>query len=261
MELKIGVMDSGVGGLTVVEQLQKQIPEATILYYGNSANCPYGNRSKAQIVELAGKVLRILEKQGVSFVCIACNTISTVIDELQQMVTFPLICIIQPVAHYIATELKPSKVGVIATVATIHSGIYQHLIQSQNLAIEVVGQGSPNLANWIEQGMFDAPEIDEEIKKEMQKILSHTGLRTVILGCTHYPIIEDHFQKLYPGVTFINPAYSMVREVIQKYLKDPVNIPTPKEVQLYTSGDPATFEMIADKIGLQTTEKTKQQLL
>ena len=261
MQLKIGVMDSGVGGLTVVNELQKIIPDATILYYGDSGNCPYGNRSQKDIIELSKKIIDFLLSQEVDFICIACNTISTVIEKLQKDCPIKLIGIIQPVSNYIATVLNPKEIGLVATVDTVQSQEYSIKIHEKNKHITVIGQGSPTLAALIESGEFTTKKIDAEIQKEMQLILQKNAIYFVILGCTHYPIVEDHFKKLYPKITFINPAHYQALVANKVALDKPIKQNTGTDSSIYTSGDTSIFSSIVEKIGIKTQQPVKKLVL
>lgn len=261
MVVKIGVMDSGVGGLTVVEKLSCTIPDAQIIYYGDSGNCPYGNRSRTEIIQLAQKVIQFLQEKEVTFICIACNTISTVIKELEKSCSIPLLSIVEPVAHYLATSLKPESIGVIATMDTIQSKVYSQMIHAENSEVHVVGQGSATLADLIERGEFNGDMINHEIEEEMTKLLAQTALKEVVLGCTHYPIVLDHFEKCFPQITFINPAiYQAEAAKRQIHIID-----SPKKNQLkpiiYTSGDVTTFEKIVTKLNISIQDQVKKQVM
>lgn len=254
-------MDSGVGGLTVVEKLSYAIPDAQIIYYGDSGNCPYGNRSRTEIIQLAQKVIHFLQEKEVAFICIACNTISTVIKELEKSCSIPLLSIVEPVAHYLATSLKPESIGVIATMDTIQSNVYPQMIHAENSEVHVVGQGSATLADLIERGEFNGDMINHEIEEEMTKLLAQIAMKEVVLGCTHYPIVLDHFEQCFPQITFINPAIYQV-EAVKRQIHI---VDSPKKNQLkpiiYTSGNVTTFEKIATKLNISIQDQVKKQVL
>lgn len=259
----IGVMDSGVGGLTVVKELQKLLPQENIIYYGDTANCPYGNRSQDEIVKFAGGIIDFLQTNHVKLVAIACNTMSTVISQLQNHFEIEIIGIVKPAATYIA-KLKPKKVGVVATVFTVETKEYDHLIDAFEPSISVTGQGSPHLAALIESGEFNYTKIDQEIKTEVDKLLAKSPETTsIVLGCTHYPIVEDRFQALYPNIKFINPAHEQaifVKEYLSHHdlLNDSNELST---FSIYTSGDPQKYEIIVNKLQLTTPKEIVHKVL
>ena len=193
----IGVMDSGIGGLTVVRELQRLLPGEDIIYFGDSANCPYGNRTTEQITQLSKNMLQFLGDQGAKTTAIACNTISTLVDRLIPCFDYRIIGIVSPAADAIARD-GLREVGLIATEFTARSGAYEKLIHAHDPSIEVFAQGSPLLAGLVDRGDFNEEEINAEITTQVDKILARRRVSHIILGCTHYPIVEENFKKCYP---------------------------------------------------------------
>ncbi len=247
----IGVLDSGIGGLTVVRELQQLLPGEDIVYFGDSANCPYGNRSREEILALSRRMLRFLGSRSVKAVAIACNTISALADVLSQEFDFPIIGIIAPTAALVARE-GLSDVGLFATEFTIASGGYERLIHALDPSVEVVGKGSPLLAELVDSGKFDKDAIDAEITRQIGNILSRAPVRHIILGCTHYPIVIDSFRRLYPGVEFINPAVEQARAV-GSHLAENGGLSSKEKgtVSLFTSGSPEVFADTASRLGIR----------
>ena len=206
-------MDSGLGGLTVVRELSRLLPEQSLVYFGDNANCPYGNRSQEEILKLSFAMLDFLRDRGVSIAAVACNTISTLIKELRGRYDFPIVSIIEEACKYTA-GLNLTQVGVFATEFTIRQGLYETLLRQLRPEIKVYGVSSRTLAGLVDEGRFNDPAIDTEVRSlvnSMQKACPE--LKHVILGCTHYPIVQDLFEKAAPGVSFINPAVAQALAV------------------------------------------------
>lgn len=250
----IGITDSGVGGLTVVREVQRLLPGEDILYFGDSANCPYGNKTREQLIHFAGNMLRFLEQQGAKLTALACNTTSSMLGDLVGEVRIPLIGIIEPAARFVASEGLDS-VGLISTEFTASSGSYDRAIARYADHVTVVSKGSPSLAALVDCGRFDYDEIDSEIRREMGDILSRRQVRDVILACTHYPIVRDRFEACYPDVRFIDPAREEALEVkntlaSQNLLAERAH----GSLTIYTSGDPAVFDAMCRRLGIAVKE-------
>lgn len=246
----IGVMDSGIGGLTVVRELQRILPGEDIIYFGDSANCPYGNKTAEQIISLSRNMLSFLGKSGVKITAIACNTISTLVEQLTPDFDFKIIGIVSPAADYVAREHVKS-VGLIATEFTVSTKNYDKLIHAHDPSIEVVGKGSPLLAALVDRGDFNERDINTEIKTQIDNILARQKVDHVILGCTHYPIVEDNFKCCYPNITFINPALEQANAV-KSYLaeNDGLSGSERGSFTICTSGDTEVYINVSKRLGL-----------
>jgi len=246
----IGVMDSGIGGLTVVRELQRILPGEDIIYFGDSANCPYGNKTSDQIADLSRAMLRFLGENGVKVTAIACNTISTLIDRLTPHFDYKIIGIVSPAADYIARS-GVQQVGLIATEFTVSTQNYDKLIHQHDPAIEVVGKGSPLLAALVDRGDFNEQDINTEITTQIDNILARRKVDHVILGCTHYPIVEENFKRCYPEITFINPALEQANAV-RDYLsaQDALSDQARGSFTICTSGDPQVYVNVAKRLNL-----------
>ena len=250
----IGVIDSGVGGLTVVRQLQRLLPGEDILYFGDSANCPYGNRSEDEIFSLTLKMLRFLESRQVKCVAIACNTISTLSERLRPECPFPLISIVECSADYVVRE-KLKRVGLIATEFTVKTGAYDARIHAQNPDCEVISKGSPNLAALIDRGDFNQSAINEEITENVDVILAKAPVEHLLLACTHFPIVAENFRACFPQLTLIDPAEQQADAVknllVYRQLSNPQNR---GKLTVCTSGEPAIYEAVAQRLALNGPE-------
>lgn len=246
----IGVFDTGIGGLTVVKELQKVLPGEDIVYFGDSANCPYGNKSAEEIVFLTKKILRHLEKCSVKAIAIACNGISTQAEKLRREVSVPIIDIISAASERVV-GLGLHQIGLIAAEITVKTGRYDELIRSLDPSLEVVSKGSPLLAGLVDRGDFDQTAIDDEIRLQIDNILTRAPVSHIMLACTHYPIVEDRFAACYPNITWFNPGIAQADAV--KALLAENNLQNPKKrgtFTLTTSGDPAVYADIAKRLEL-----------
>lgn len=245
----IGVMDSGVGGLTTVKELQKLLPKENLIYFGDNKNVPYGNKSQEEIIALTRRMIEFLISQDVKVIAVACNTISTIIDEVSKDYDIKIIKVIDPVVDNIKNTLKKDKVGLIATNFTVNSGYYDKMLGS----IKVFGKGSGELAAIVDSGKIDREEVKEIIKSHVDKIIESGHVDTIILGCTHYPILKDLFQECYPDINFINPAFQQA-EAIKDYLKEKELVKEEQEdkyFKIYTSGDKDKYDIIMNMLDLQ----------
>ncbi|MGW9630936.1 glutamate racemase [Agromyces sp. NPDC055520] len=214
----IGVIDSGVGGLTTVAQLSKLLPGENIIYCGDNGNAPYGNRSGEEIVELTKQMLTFLAEHEVKMVAVACNTISATFDTpslagYENQFGFPVLSIIRSAAEDVV-QLMYTQVGVIATAFTVASGCYGTLIDDLESDIRVYGEPSEKLAALIEQGDLTSPAIAAEVQLHVDNLMgAHPKVKDIVLGCTHYPIVENIFEQKAPHVAFINPAEAQARAI------------------------------------------------
>lgn len=246
----IGVMDSGVGGLTVVRELQRILPGEDIFYFGDSANCPYGNKTEEQIFTLSSHMIRFLQDNGSKCTAIACNTISTMAEKLRPCFDHRIVSIVEEAARYVIRE-KMESTGLIATEFTVKSGKYAELIHAGSPNCRVVGKGSPNLAALVDRGDFNRHDINEEIRTQVDNILARENVKNLILGCTHYPIVESNFHECYPEMHIINPALEQANAV-KAYLteQDALNPQEKGKFIICTSGDPQVYVNVAKRLGL-----------
>lgn len=246
----IGIMDSGMGGLSVVLALQNILPYEDIVYYGDTANCPYGNKSKNELLGLSRHMLSFLQENGVKCVALACNTTSSLADILRPEYAIPIITVSECAADAIG-RMGLNNVGVIATVATINSGIYQNRICAVNPNAKVVGEGSVHLARLVEENHPTTEAVDVEIRECMERLLAKGDVSHVILGCTHYPLVEDRFKAACPDIEFMDPAPHQA-ESIKQFLEknNALNDCHKPKLTVYTTGDTAGFEDMCSKTGL-----------
>mgnify|MGYP001576185584 CR=1 FL=1 len=198
--MKVGIFDSGLGGLTVVSEIKKKYPKSSIIYLGDTARVPYGTRSKEVIEEFAVQDAKFLESKKVDLIIIACNTVSAVaVDTVKKAVSVPVYEVITAAKNAAVKATKNGKIGVIATRATINSGAYG-----------VQGLACPLLVPLIEEGEISGPIIDAALDKYLDEVKTW-GIDTLILGCTHYPLVSDLIAQKLPGVTLISSGAELAK--------------------------------------------------
>ena len=185
----IGIFDSGVGGLTVLAEIRKELPNEDIIYLGDTQNFPYGNKTKEQIIECSIKNVETLIKKGVKIIVIACGTAtSQAIEELQAKFEIPIIGIIEPTIQYIKSQ-NYNEIGVIATQGTIRSGAWEQKLKEVIPEIKVTNKACPMLAEIAEEGKAQS-EQGRKVIKEYMEPFKKKNIDKIILGCTHYPIYK-----------------------------------------------------------------------
>lgn len=213
-EAPIGIFDSGVGGLTVAKEIMYQIPNEKVIYFGDTARVPYGNKTKETVTKYSLQIVRFLKTQHVKAIVVACNTASSyALEEIEQAVDIPVIGVVKPGAKMAVESTKNGKIGVIGTRGTIGSKTYPTYIKQLNPDIEVIEKACPLFVNLVEEGLWEDP-VTEEIAKRYLTDLNDIGIDTLILGCTHYPMIRKTVQRIMGNeVRLVNPAYETAREL------------------------------------------------
>ncbi|MBW3635918.1 MAG: glutamate racemase [Armatimonadetes bacterium] len=210
--VKIGIRDSGVGGLTVARRVREALPDADLLYFADTAHLPYGDKSPAEVTHYALSICDFLLERGAQILVFACNTTSAyALDAARQRFSVPIFGVIEPGAR-VAAQVSGGKIGVLATAATVASGIYNREIARFNPASEVCEIGCPAFVPLVEAHKADSPEAFEACRYYLAPLLRF-GADTVILGCTHYPLLLPALQKAAPDVHFVDPAQAVAREV------------------------------------------------
>ena len=214
--MKIGIFDSGIGGLTVLKELVQSSPNNYYIYYGDVTRAPYGDKPPEVIATYAKEIAASFVEQGVDLIVVACNTVSAVaMVELRTNCPVRVIGMVEPVLEHMATT-NYKRVGVVATAATISSGVYQTGLGNQGK--QVVAVACPELVPLIEAGNF-GPELTAAIQLRFGEFIGQ-NIQALILACTHYPIIQDKienfFQHANEKIQIINPALLLDADVIIK---------------------------------------------
>lgn len=217
----IGVFDSGVGGLTVAKEIKRLLPNENIIYFGDTKHLPYGDKSKETITKFTTKITKFLKKQDCKAIVIACNTATAnSLEEIKEAAGDILVIdVISPVARKVAYELH-QNIGVIATKATVKSKTYTKCIRKYNRHIKVIELATPLLVPIIEEG-FRNTAVSKSAIEAYLSYKKFENIDTVILGCTHYPLIEKEVQAAFQGrVKVIDSPLIVVNELIHQMQKN-----------------------------------------
>lgn len=219
----IGIFDSGVGGLTVAREVMRQIPNEKIIYFGDTARVPYGSKSPETVTRYSEQIVRFLRTFQVKAIVVACNTASAcALDALEKDIDIPIIGVVKPGARVAAEVTKNGRIGVIGTEATINSRIYSNYIQNVNAKVTIYDKACPLFVPLVEEGLLDDPVTDEIARRYLAELID-IDIDTLILGCTHYPLIRSTLGRIVGDkVTLVNPAYETALEL--KQLLDEMNM-------------------------------------
>ena len=274
--LPIGVFDSGVGGLTVAREIFRNLPNEKIIYYGDTARVPYGNKSADTIKRYSRQITRFLLSKDVKAIVIACNTASALaLDAVREMTDIPVIGVVEPGARAAVSTTSSGRIGIIGTSATITSGLYDRYIKEMMPSAQVFGKACPLFVHLVEEGMLDDSVTVEMIHRYLDDLIKNDNIDTLILGCTHYPLLRSVIAREIGGVfsgyakglpepdgagaaaegagkiTLVNPAYTTAME-LSRVLKEcslaseaPVSF---SDHQFYVSDGPDNFRAFASEI-------------
>lgn len=215
-EASIGVFDSGIGGLTVVREIMRQIPNESIIYFGDTARVPYGSKSKETIITYSRQIVEFLRTKHVKAVVIACNTASAfALETLKKEIDLPIIGVIHPGAKVAAETTKNNRVGIIGTEGTVNSKIYTTTLSKLSPNVQVFGKACPLFVPLVEEGWLKDP-VTYQVAQRYLEELKGFDIDTLVLGCTHYPLLRDVVgQVMGEGVSLVNPAYETAMSLKQ----------------------------------------------
>lgn len=260
----IGIFDSGVGGLTVVREVMRNIPKERIVYFGDTARVPYGSKSKETILRYSRQIVRFLQSQEVKAIVVACNTASAfALEELSREIDIPIIGVVKPGAKVACATTKNNRVGVIGTQGTISSRLYTEFIRQINPRIHVVGKACPLFVPLVEEG-WQKDGVTEEVAARYLSELKEENIDTLILGCTHYPLLRSTIGKIMGDrVTLVNPAYETacrLRELLQeeKLMNERELEEGENPHHFFVSDAAESFQEFANSILSQQIEKAKK---
>ena len=252
----IGVFDSGVGGLTVLKELRKQLPSESTIYLGDEARMPYGPRPQAEVLEFTRQALRWFDTRDCKLIVIACNTAtSAALETVRDENRVPIIGVVRPgAAAAIATSTRRA-IGVLATTGTVRSGAYVRAVRDLDPLCDVIQQPCPKLVPIVEEGKAGTPEALAAVREYVEPLLTEGGVvtpvvDTLLLGCTHYPLLRDEIAKVAgPGVRVVDSATTTalaVREVLASHrLLAGAGVP---KHEVYATGPTDRFRTIARTI-------------
>ncbi len=208
----IGVFDSGLGGLTAVREFYRQLPHESVVYFGDTARLPYGNKSRETVTRFALEIASFLVRQNVKCLVVACNTASShALEALRARFDVPVVGVIEPAARAAVAVSPHGRIGVVGTLATVGSGAYAREIERIMPGAAVIQRACPLFVPLVEEGWLEHP-VTRQVAEEYLTELRRANLESLILGCTHYPLIAPLFaQLLGPGVTLIDSGAEAAR--------------------------------------------------
>jgi glutamate racemase len=240
----IGVFDSGMGGLTVLHECLVTLPHEDFVYLGDGARLPYGPRPLPEIRRFAREIAHYLAGEDVKLILVACNAAtSAALPDLQEELEVPVLGVITPEAHAAVQATRLRRVGLLATQATVAAGRYEHLVRTLDAGVQLVPVACPRLVPLIESDDPFGEETAEAVR-EYAAPLKRAGVDTVILGCTHYPLIRPIFQRVFGrDVTLVFPAEETAREVAETLARKRIENAHAREggYRFLTTGDPDVF--------------------
>ena len=208
----IGVFDSGLGGLTVVKALKELLPYESIVYFGDTARLPYGVKSQSLVRQFSKEIIKFLLEKNAKVIIIACNTATAMaLNSLKnEFKNVPIIGVIKPGSEKAIYESKTKKIGVVGTIATISSGAYEKAIQQMDMNVETISKACPLFVPFVEEGLINGPAINEIAKHYLSSF--NKKVDTLILGCTHYPLLKDIIFNNTENINLVDSASSVAEE-------------------------------------------------
>ncbi len=248
----IGFFDSGLGGLTSIPYLMRELPEEKIVYFGDTARTPYGSKSPETIRKFSRQIVEFLLKQDVKMIVIACNTVSsTCLDDLRaRFPQLPILGIIGPAAEKAVRVCSEyNHLGIIATKATVKSGMYEKLIKERNPKMDIHSIACPAFVPLIEEGIINNDIMDLTIRYYMEDFILANRIDTIILGCTHYPLIRANIERAFHTLRIINPSEEIVGRIRRVLTEnDMLAKDSPVENTFYASDLSESFTNMIDTI-------------
>ena len=218
MEMSIGIFDSGLGGLTVLKEIRKILPNEEIFYFGDTARVPYGEKTRDLIIRYSKEITNFLLTKNISALVVACNTATALaIEELKKNYDIPIIGVIDAGVRSALSVTKTNEIGIVGTKATINSEKYKLEIHKRNKDIVVYQKACPLFVPIVEEGLLEGEIVENVIKHYLVDF--DEKIDTLVLGCTHYPLLKDEIQKLYPHLKIVDPAMETALD-LKKALED-----------------------------------------
>lgn len=248
MHRPIGVIDSGVGGLTVMHELMRQLPKEKLIYVGDTLRCPYGSRNAEEVKQFTFEMVHFLLEKDIKMIVVACNTATAfALEALQEALSIPVVGVIQPGARAAIKVTKNNDIGIIGTEGTVKSDAYADALHKIKNNVTVHSLACPSFVPMVEKGVLSGEEALENVSRTLQP-LKDKRLDTLILGCTHYPLIENTIQTVMgEHVTLISSSEETARETstilsVHELLNSKSGR---RNHQFFTTGDLAVFNEIA----------------
>lgn len=253
-ELKkaIGVIDSGVGGLTVAQEIMRQLPHEKIIYLGDTKRCPYGSRSEEEVIAFTEQMVDFLLTKGVKLIVIACNTATAfALNHIQKKIDIPIVGVIQPGARAAIKMTKSKEIAIIGTEGTINSQAYANELMRIDEATTVHGLACPLFVPMVEKGILTGPQAEEIVHETLDSFLKVKRFDTMILGCTHYPLLEQTIKKIVgKQIELISSSEETAREISlilsMHHMANNMGIDFTHE--FYSTGNLTLFKNISHKL-------------
>ncbi len=248
----IGVIDSGVGGLTVVREISRRLPRESVIYFGDTARMPYGPRSYEEVRRFTFEMIAFLKHQEIKMLVVACNSATAAgLSAYQAECEQPVLGVIEPGVRAALAQSRNGKIGVIGTVGTINSSEYEKALRRNNGELQIFSKACPLFVLLVENNLVDTPEA-EKVAYEYLTPLVSKGIDALILGCTHYPLMEGLIHKVAgPAVNLINSAQEIAADVEAILNANGMNNPLDSEdprYRFFVSGSPEPFEEVGAKL-------------
>lgn len=259
----IGIFDSGFGGLTVMSAISKLLPKENLIYFGDSAHVPYGSKSKKVVTDFTVNISKFLESKDVKLIVVACNTASAFsLETLKKVIKVPIIGVIEAGSVVAAQNTTNKRIGVIGTEGTIKSNAYVKEIKKYNKKINCFSKACPLFVPLVEEG-WNKGKITEDIIKVYLQELVNKNIDTIILGCTHYPLLKNSIQKVIGKKIKIIDSATAVATAVQNLLekKDILKKSGKSKYEFFVSDDPDKFKKLGSKFFSSNINKvTKVEL-
>jgi glutamate racemase len=263
----IGVFDSGVGGLTVLREIVRRLPDEPTVYLGDNARAPYGTRTDEEVLRFTGQALDRLVERDVKAIVIACNTSTAVaLADVRRRYPLPILGVIRPGAAAAVLATRVRRVGVIATPATVRSHAYFNAIKEENPAVEVYEHATPDFVPMVEAGMLAGPEVESAVRDSLAPLLGERDtagefvfplpasarIDTLLLGCTHYPLLRPVIQAAAgDGVAVVDSATATASALVDLLEMNGLEAPTGGGAAVHrqlTTGQAAAFHELAERL-------------
>tara|TARA_B100000579_G_scaffold73571_1_gene56524 strand:- start:34 stop:831 length:798 start_codon:yes stop_codon:yes gene_type:complete len=244
----IGVFDSGLGGLTVVKALKKMLPNESILYFGDTARLPYGVKSKELVTQYSIQITKFLIQKDAKMIIVACNTATAMALKMlkKEFDNIPIIGVIEPGSKQAILNTNKKKVGVIGTIATINSNAYEKSIREKDIEVDIISKACPLFVPFVEEGLIRGEAINEIAKHYLSSF--NNKVDTLILGCTHYPLLKEVIFKNTKHIVLIDSASSVANDTYKKLEKYSLlnRRERPGELNCYVTDLPMRFKELGN---------------
>jgi glutamate racemase len=245
----IGIFDSGIGGLTVVREIRKRLPSESLVYFGETARVPYGTKSPRVVYDFAFQDTRFLLSQDVKLVVVACHTVSSIaLGSLQEAFSLPILGVVEPGVDAALAATRNGRIGVIGTRATVLSGAYERSFSTKRPGVSVFMQACPLFVPLVEEGWLEG-DVTRRVAEIYVRPLAERGVDTLVLGCTHYPLLKPVLQQtLGEGIVLIDSAEETARTVAEKLAGSGIGSGTGSAVEprFFVSDIPQHFKKVGE---------------